>query len=124
MVTARMCETGKDAGRWFSVTMKPDGHEDRVGYCARGCQGHGSSAEALAHHLQFQLDRETDLWVQRPHDTRTCEICGAQTTLRARLGRGTKLYVLCADHQSSSNLQALFRGRNAIAAIPLPSTTQ
>ena len=120
MVTARKCETGKDAGRWFSVTMKTDGQEDRVGYCARGCEGHDSNTAALAHYLQFQLDRETDLWVQRPHDTRTCEICGARTTLRARLGRGTKLYVLCADHQSSSSLQALFQRRSASAATPLP----
>ena len=120
MITARKCETGKDAGRWFSLTIKPGGLEQRVGYCARGCPGHESSAEALAHYLQFQLDRETDLWVERPHATRTCEICGARTTLRARLGRGTKLYVLCADHQSSSNLQALFQRRIAIAGTPLP----
>lgn len=120
MITARKCETGKDAGRWFSVVMKSDGHQDRVGYCARGCLGHDSSAEALAHYLQFQLDRETELWVQRPHATRTCGICGVQTTLRARLGRDTELYVLCADHQSSSNLQALFQRRSAIAGTALP----
>src|ERR1700757_3462708 len=119
MVTARKCETGKDAGRWFSVTIKSDGQGDRVGYCARGCQGHESTAEALAHYLQFQLDRETDLWVHRPHNSRACEICGARTTLRARLGRGTKLYVLCADHQSSSNLQALFQRRSAVTGTPL-----
>jgi hypothetical protein len=116
MVTARKCETGKDAGRWFSLAIKPGGLEHRVGYCARGCPGHESSAEALAHHLQFQLDRETDLWMERPQETRTCEICGTQTTLRARLGRGTKLYVLCADHQSSSSLQALFQRRIALTA--------
>jgi hypothetical protein len=120
MVTARKCETGKDAGRWFSLASEPGGLEHRVGYCARGCPGHDSSAGALAHYLQFQLDRETDLWVERRQDTRACEICGTGTTLRARLGRGTKLYVLCADHQSSSNLQTLFERRVALAGTPLP----
>lgn len=119
MVTARKSETGKDAGKWFSLMIKPGGLEQRVGYCARGCRGHDSSEEALAHHLQFQLDRETDLWMARPHEARECEVCGTPTTLRARLGRGTKLYVLCADHQASSNLQALFQRRTAIAATPL-----
>lgn len=120
MITARQCETGKEAGQWFSLTVKPGGLEHRVGYCARGCPGHGSSAEALAHYLQFQLDRETDLWLERPHDTRACELCGTRTTLRARLGRGTKLYVLCADHQSSSSLQALFQRRITVAGAVLP----
>jgi hypothetical protein len=119
MVTARKCETGKDVGRWFSVAIQAGGLEHRVGYCARGCPGHDSSAAALAHYLEFQLDRETDLWVERPQDTRACEICGTRTTLRARLGRGTKLYVLCADHQSSSNLQALLQRRTALAETAL-----
>jgi hypothetical protein len=118
MVTARICESGKDAGRWFSLMIKPGGLEHRVGYCARGCAGHESRAEALAHHLQFQLDRETDLWMARPHGARACEICGTPTTLRARLGRGTTLYVLCGDHQSSSNLRTLFQQRSALAAPP------
>ena len=120
MVTARKCETGQDAGRWFSLALEPGGFEHRVGYCARGCPGHDSSVEALAHYLQYQLDRETDLWLERPQDARACEICGAPTTLRARLGRGTKLYVLCADHHSSSNLQALVQRRMALAETPQP----
>jgi len=100
--------------------LEPGGLEHRVGYCARGCPGHDSSGEALAHYLQFQLDRETDLWVERPRGMRACEICGTPTILRARLGRDTKLYVLCADHQSSSNLQMLFQRRTALAGTALP----
>jgi hypothetical protein len=114
MFTARKCELGKDAGKWFTVAIQPGGLTLRVGYCARGCPGHDSSVAALAHHLQFQLDRETDLWLQRAQ-TGACEICGVATTLRARLGRGTKLHILCADHQSSSNLQVLFQRRTALA---------
>ena len=72
MGTARMCETGKDASKWFAVD--PGGRRHRVGYCARGCPGHDSTAEALAHYLQFLLDRESDLWLKRPRDTRACEI--------------------------------------------------
>jgi hypothetical protein len=111
MLTARMCESGKDAGRWFSLMSRPGVPERRVGYCARGCGGHESSEEALAHH---QLDRETDLWMVRP-DERKCEICESLTTLRARLGRDTKLFALCGDHQSSSNLRVLFNRRSAPA---------
>jgi hypothetical protein len=114
MFTARKCESGKDAGKWFTVAVQPGGLTHRVGYCARGCLGHESSGAALTHHLQFQLDRETDLWLER-HESHECEICGTPTTLRARLGRGTKPHVLCADHQSSGSLQLLFQRRTAMA---------
>jgi hypothetical protein len=113
MFTAQKCEFGKDAGRWFTVTIQPGGLTHRIGYCARGCSGHESSIAALTHHLQFQLDRETDLWLER-QQAHACEICGAPTTLRARLGRDTKPHVLCADHQSSSSLQLLFQRRTAL----------
>ncbi len=114
MFTAKKCEIGKDAGKWFTVAIQPGGLTQRIGYCARGCQGHESSGAALTHHLQFQLDRETDLWLGR-QQAHACEICGALTTLRARLGRGTKPHVLCADHQSSGSLQLLFQRRTALA---------
>ena len=85
----------------------------RAGYCALGCSGHDSSDDALAHHLQYQLDRETDLWLERRDAPRDCEICGGRTTLRARLGRDTRLFVLCRVHQSTSSLQKLYRQRLA-----------
>jgi hypothetical protein len=112
--TAQKCESGKDAGKWFMVAIQPGGLTHRIGYCARGCLGHDSSGAALLHHLQFQLDRETDLWLER-QQSGACEICGTPTTLRARLGRGTKPHVLCADHQSSGSLQLLFQRRTALA---------
>lgn len=114
MFTARKCEMGEDAGKWFSVSIQPGGVTHRIGYCARGCRGHDSSGAALTHQLQFQLDRETDLWLER-QQAHACEICGAPTTLRARLGRGTKPHVLCANHQSSGSLQLLFQRRTALA---------
>ena len=113
MFTARECEFGNQAGKWFTVAVQPGGLTHRIGYCARGCPGHESSIAALAHHLQFQLDRETDLWLER-HQARACEICGVSTPLRARLGRGTKPHALCADHQSSNSLRLLFQRRTAV----------
>lgn len=71
--TAQKCEFGNEAGRWFTVAIKPGGLTRRIGYCARGCPGHESGDAALTHHLQFQLDRETDLWLQR-HQAHACEI--------------------------------------------------
>ena len=110
MFTARKCESGADSGKWYTVIIER-GDERRAGYCAIGCAGHDSSDEALAHHLQFQLDREANLWLDRRALPGECEICGARTTLRARLGRDTKLFVLCRQHQSTSSLQTLFRRR-------------
>lgn len=110
MFTAQKSDSGKDAGKWFTVAILPGGLRHRIGYCARGCPGHESSIAALTHHLQFQLDRETDLWLER-QQAHACEVCGAPTTLRARLGRGTKPHALCTDHQSSSSLQLLFQRR-------------
>lgn len=115
MFTAQKCEQGKDAGKWFVVVIQPGGLTHRIGYCARGCAGHESSVAALTHHLQFQLDRETNLWLER-RQAEACEICGASTRLRARLGRDTKPNVLCADHQSSSSLKLLFQRRTATVA--------
>ncbi|HVN45510.1 MAG TPA: hypothetical protein VMT66_09655 [Steroidobacteraceae bacterium] len=112
MFTARKCEVGADAGKWYTVVIERQGIR-RVGYCALGCAGHESSVDALAHHLQYQLDREADLWLERRSASRACEICGEPTTLRARLGRDTPLFVLCREHQSTTSLQKLFRQRLA-----------
>jgi len=117
MFTARKCEVGADAGKWYTVVIERQGAR-RAGYCARGCAGHASSEEALAHYLQYQLDRETDLWLQRRDAPRECEMCGERTTLRARLGRDTKLFVLCQQHQSTNSLQRLFRERLIRQPVP------
>jgi len=114
MLTAKQCESGESTGKWFAVTIQPGGLTCRTGYCARGCSGHESSGGALAHQLQFQLDRETDLWLER-HEALACEMCGDPTTLRARVGRDTKPHVLCPDHQSSHSLQLLVQRRIALA---------
>ena len=97
MFTARECEVGADAGIWYTVVIERQ-NTRRVGYCAYACPGHNSSAEALAHHLQYQLDREADLWLERRTAQRDCEICVELTTLRARLGRDTQLFILCRQH--------------------------
>jgi hypothetical protein len=120
MFTTRKCEVGADAGKWYTVVIERQGTR-RVGYCAFACPGHNSSAEALAHHLQYQLDRETDLWLERRAAQRDCEICGEPTTLRARLGRDTQLFILCREHQSTASLQKLFQqrlARQAASAAP------
>ena len=121
MFTARKCDVGADVGKWFTVVIDRQGTR-RGGYCAHGCDGHDSSEEALAHHLRYQLDRETNLWLVRRAEMRNCEICGEGTTLRARLGRDTPLFVLCQKHQSTNSLQILFRQR--VAQQPAPAVTR
>jgi hypothetical protein len=106
MFVARQCEAGPDSGKWYAMIIEHTGVR-RAGYCATACTGHQSSDEALAHLLQYQLDREADLWLERRSQSRACEICGASTTLRARLGRNTELFVLCTHHQSSASLRQL-----------------
>jgi hypothetical protein len=120
MFTTRKCEDGAGAGKWYTVVIERQVTR-RVGYCALECPGHDSAAEALAHHLQYQLDRETDLWLERRVAPRECEICGEPTTLRARLGRDTQLFILCRQHQSTASLQKLFGeriARQAASAAP------
>ena len=97
------------------------GSPRRTGYCALGCVGHASAEAALAHHLQYQLDRETALWLDRRTPARLCEICGEQTTLRARLGRDTTLFVLCHKHQSTKSLEKLFHERVAREQAAAPA---
>jgi hypothetical protein len=111
MYVARQSENGPDAGKWYIVVVEGKTVARRAGYCAAGCAGHDTREEALAHQLQYQLERETDLWLDRRAPTARCEICGEATTLRARLGRKTKLFVLCTRHQSTSSLQVLSRRR-------------
>ena len=118
MFTARKCDSGAEVGKWYTVIIEGRGTR-RAGYCAIGCTGHDSAEAALAHHLQFQLDRETNLWLDRRALPGECEICGARTTLRARLGRDTKLFVLCREHQSTSSLQTLFHLRLARESAPV-----
>jgi hypothetical protein len=115
MFTARMCEEGADTGKWYTIIIERQGSR-RAGYCALGCAGHSSSEEALTHYLQYQLDREADLWLDRRAAPGDCQICGERTTLRARLGRATKLFVLCQKHQSTSSLEILFRQRAELQA--------
>lgn len=118
MLTTRKWEVGPDAGKWYTVVIERQGVR-RIGYCALACPGHDSSVEALAHHLQYELDRESHLWLERRVAPRDCEICGEPTTLRARLGRDPLLFILCRQHQSTTSLQTLAQRRlAALAASP------
>lgn len=110
MFITHQCETGDETGRWFTVVLERK-IARRIGYCAFGCAGHDSSEDALAHHLQYQLDRETDLWLDRRTLGGKCEMCNEHTTLHARLGRGTKLFRLCKTHHTTNSLKSLFRER-------------
>jgi hypothetical protein len=118
MFLPRQCEIGDDTGRWFTVVLEHKAIR-RIGYCALGCVGHDSADDALAHHLQYQLDRETDLWLDRRTLGGQCEVCGEHTTLHARLGRGTKLFRLCHAHHTTSSLKVLFRKRVAQWSAPV-----
>jgi hypothetical protein len=117
MFTTRKSDTGADSGRWYAMIIEGRGAR-RVGYCAIECAGHESSEAALEHYLQYQLDREAALWLDRRAQPANCEICGERTTLRARLGRDTKPFVLCQKHQSSGSLKELFRQRLAQQTAP------
>jgi len=118
MFTARKFEVGADAGKWYTVVIEQKDMR-RTGYCALACVGHDSSEAALEHHLQYQLDREASLWLDRRANPGDCQICGERTTLRARLGNGTKLFVLCQRHQTTSSLKTVFRQRVAQQAAPI-----
>jgi|SRR6185312_12036352 len=113
MFASKVCVEGPDAGKWYMVVLEGKISSRRVGYCAGNCDGHSTQAEAAEHFLQYQLDREVDLWLAR-RDERACAICGQPTTLRARLGRKTEPFVLCQRHQSTTSLQKLARGSMAI----------
>ena len=116
MFRAKLSVDGPDIGKWYMMAVEGKVAIHRVGYCGRNCDGHSTQAEAIEHFLQYQLDREADLWLSRRGE-RTCEICGEPTTLRARLGRKTELFVLCQKHQSTTSLQKLARtGMVALAA--------
>jgi hypothetical protein len=110
MFVPKMSEDEQDAGKWYMMLQEGKSSSRRAGYCAGNCHGHETPAQAVEHFLQYQLDREVDLWLSR-RDERSCEICGEATTLRARLGRKTELVVLCQRHQSTISLQAIARKR-------------
>ena len=116
MFITRQCDVGDETGRWFAVVVEQKTVR-RIGYCAVGCAGHDSSDDALGHQLQYQLDREADLWLDRRALGGKCDICDQYTTLHARLGRGTKLFRLCHIHHTTSSLKILFRKRVAQQSV-------
>ncbi len=109
VLTPRLTASGQDAGR-------SDGR--RTGYCARRCGGHATRDEALAHQLQYQLDHELELGLERRSAPSRCEICGDVTTLRAQVGCGTPLLVLCWAHQSMLSLRDAIRRRESRQEAP------
>lgn len=108
MFVSKVSVDGPDAGKWYMMAVEGKSAIRRVGYCAGNCDGHSTEAGAAEHFLQYQLDREVDLWLSRRGE-RACEICGEPTTLRARLGRKTEPVALCRKHQSTASLQTLAR---------------
>jgi hypothetical protein len=116
-------ENGDAAGKWFMMAIDPRTGARRTGYCASRCTGHATEAEALEHHLQYLLDRESDLWLDRRGAPRDCEICGEPTTLMARLGRKVPLIALCQPHQSTHSLQIVHRRRHGLLATPAAVAT-
>jgi hypothetical protein len=113
-------ENGDGAGKWFMMAIDPRTGARRAGYCASRCAGHATESEALEHHLQYLLDRESDLWLDRRGAPRDCEICGEPTTLMARLGRKVPLIALCQPHQSTNSLQIVHRRRNGLLPAVRP----
>jgi hypothetical protein len=110
MFIPKMSTDALDEGKWYMMLVEGKTPPRRTGYCAGSCSGHSTEAEANEHFLQYQLDREVDLWLARRGE-RACAMCNEPTTLRARLGRNTELIVLCRRHQSTISLQTLARRR-------------
>lgn len=119
MFVSKVSVDGPDIGKWYMVAVEGKAAIRRVGYCAGSCDGHSTEAEAAEHFLQYQLDREVDLWLSR-RSQRACEICGEFTTLRARLGRKTELFVLCQKHQSTISLKKIARSSLVGRAVEKP----
>ncbi len=116
MFVAKVSTDGPDTGKWYMMAIDGKIAIRRVGYCAGHCNGHSTQAEAVEHFLQYQLDREVDLWLSRRGE-RACQICGEHTTLRARLGRKTELFTLCQKHQSTTSLQLLARNTTVALSV-------
>ena len=115
MFVSKVSVDGPDTGKWYMMAVEDKTAIRRVGYCAGNCDGHSTQAEAEEHFLQYQLDREVDLQLSRRGE-RACEICGEPTTLRARLGRKTELFVRgvtfgCEEHLSDHRFEV--RGKRA-----------
>ena len=110
MFVPKLSSEGPDEGKWFMMAVEGKTAIRRVGYCGGNCEGHDTPADTIEHFLQYQLDREADLWLARRGE-RACEICREPTTLRARMGRKTELIVLCQKHQSTISLQKLARAQ-------------
>lgn len=114
MFIPKVSVDGPDIGKWYMMAVEGKTTIRRAGYCGSHCDGHSTQDEAIEHFLQYQLDREVDLWLAR-RDQRACAICSEPTTLRARLGRKTDLFVLCQKHQSTISLRQL--ARSSIVAL-------
>ena len=65
MFIAKMSTDALDEGKWYMMVVEGKTTPRRTGYCAGSCSGHGTEAEASEHFLQYQLDREVDLWLAR-----------------------------------------------------------
>jgi len=115
MFIPKMSTEAADEGKWYMMVVEGKTTPRRTGYCAGSCGGHSTEAEASEHFLQYQLDREVDLWLARRGEL-ACAMCGEPTTPRARLGRNSELFVLCRRHQSTISLQTLARRRTPVVA--------
>src|SRR6202171_6611141 len=97
MFIPKMSTDALDEGKWYMLVVERNPPPRRTGYCAGSCGGHSTEAEASEHFLQYQLDREVDLWLARRGE-RACAMCGEPTTLRARVGRHSVVVVHVRGH--------------------------
>jgi len=65
MFIPKMSTDALDEGKWYMMVVEGKTPPRRTGYCAGSCSGHSTEAEASEHFLQYQLDREVDLWLAR-----------------------------------------------------------
>ena len=106
-------QDGGPSGLWH-YTVKWDKQIHAVGYCAQGCPGHLTEAEAQEHYKAYLLDTNLHL-DQRLHDEqRKCKVCGAWTQGQATIPTWYFTAVLCDEHRTREHVVALLTVGNVM----------
>ena len=98
-------EDGRSTGK-FHYARSSRYLSEAVGYCADGCGGHETAAEAREHYRQFLVNERVSLFrgqMQRPE---RCKACGSWTRSFARI-EAWDYYPLCEEHLSRETVDRL-----------------
>lgn len=109
----------KTDGKWH-YTCRNDDRIWPVGYCADGCPGHDTEAEAFAHQTEWERDHITFCEYGIQGEWHECGIDGCTELTRTMAEWGTggatpKLYV-CAAHATRETIAPLVEAGRAISS--------